>query len=199
MTPRPVSGIPVLGPNIPSLPDSRWMRFCRWALLRCGWRIVGEMPDLSRVILIGAPHSSYWDGIWGLLAKSAMGLDIGLMIKREVFDGPFGPIVRRFGMIPVDRSAATNVVDQIVQRFATHEKMWVGIAPEGTRKPVRQWKSGFLRIARASGVPILPVFIDYPSKTFTIGALVHATGDMDADMTRIRAMFAGYQGKHRGV
>lgn len=195
----PVDGIPVLGPNIPQLPVSRWMRLCRWAIKRSGWRVVGDMPNLPKVILIGAPHSSYWDGVWGLLMKSAMGMDVGVMIKREVLNGPFGPVVRRLGMIPIDRSAATNVVDQMVERFAEHEKMWVAIAPEGTRKPVKQWKSGFLRIAEATGVPIQTVFIDYPTKTFTVGPLVHTTGDMEADMTRIRAMFAGYRGKHRGA
>ncbi|SKB85621.1 1-acyl-sn-glycerol-3-phosphate acyltransferase [Luteibacter sp. 22Crub2.1] len=199
MTLPPVDGIPVLGPNIPQLPVSRWMRICRWVIKRSGWRVVGDMPNLPKVILIGAPHSSYWDGVWGLLVKSAMGMDVGVMIKREVLNGPLGPVVRRLGMIPIDRSAATNVVDQMVKRFAEHEKMWVAIAPEGTRKPVKQWKSGFLRIARAAGVPIQTVFIDYPTKTFTVGPLVHASGDMEADMTRIRAMFAGYRGKHRGV
>lgn len=193
-----MKGVPKhLPPNVPSLPDSAWKRFARWAIGLSGWRIAGEIPDLPRLVVIGAPHSSYWDGIWGLLMKSAMGLDLGVMIKREVFSGPFGPIVRRLGMIPIDRKAATDVVGQMVQRFATHPKMWLGIAPEGTRKAVKQWKSGFLRISQASGVPIQPIFIDYPTKTFTFGPLVHPTGDTDADMTRIRAMFAGYHGKHR--
>ncbi len=146
-----MNGVPDrLPPNVPALPSSWWQRFCRWAIGLSGWRIVGELPNLSKVVLIGAPHSSYWDGVWGLLMKSAIGLDLGVMIKREVLNGPFGPVVRRLGMIPIDRSAAMNVVDQMVERFATHDKMWLGIAPEGTRKPVKQWKSGFLRIARAA-------------------------------------------------
>jgi 1-acyl-sn-glycerol-3-phosphate acyltransferase len=116
-----VSGIPAsLPPQVPSLPDSGWKRFCRWAIRRSGWRIVGELPNLPKLILIGAPHSSYWDGVWGLLMKSAIGLDLGVMIKREVLNGPFGPMVRRLGMIPIDRSAAMNVVDQMGARFATH-------------------------------------------------------------------------------
>lgn len=195
-----MSGVPErLGPHVPSLPDSRWKRLCRWAIHRSGWRIAGELPDLPKLIVIGAPHSSYWDGIWGLLMKSAIGLDLGVMIKREVFNGPFGPVVRRLGMIPIDRGAATDVVGQMVARFATHEQMWLGITPEGTRKPVTRWKSGFLRIAHAARIPIQPIFIDYPTKTFTVGPLMHATGDMAADMTAIRALFAGYRGKHRGA
>jgi 1-acyl-sn-glycerol-3-phosphate acyltransferase len=188
-----------LPPNVPSLPDSLWMRLSRWAIRRSGWRFVGTLPNIPKVVVIGAPHSSYWDGVWGLLMKSAMGLDLGVMIKREVLNGPFGPIVRRLGMVPIDRKAATDVVGQMVERFATREKMWLGIAPEGTRKAVKQWKSGFLRIARAANVPILPIFIDYPTKTFTLGALIETTNDTEADMTRIRGMFAGYQGRHRGA
>lgn len=195
-----MNGVPErLPPNVPALPDSWWKRFCRWAIGLSGWRIVGELPDLPKVVLIGAPHSSNWDGVWGLLMKSAIGLDLGVMIKREALNGPFGPMVRRLGMIPIDRSAAMNVVDQMVERFATHDKMWLGIAPEGTRKPVMQWKSGFLRIARAAGVPIQPVFIDYPTKTFTFGPLVQTTADTDADLAAIRALFQGYRGKHRGA
>jgi 1-acyl-sn-glycerol-3-phosphate acyltransferase len=194
------SGVPdPLPPNVPSLPDSAWKRLCRWVIDLAGWRIVGELPNLSKVIIIGAPHSSYWDGIWGLLMKSAMGLDLGVMIKREVLNGPFGPVVRRLGMIPIDRGAAGGIVAQMVERFATHDAMWLGIAPEGTRKPVTQWKSGFLRIAYAAEVPIQTVFIDYPSKSFTVGPLVRATGDVEADLVAIRALFVGYRGKHRGV
>lgn len=186
-----------LTPNVPRLPDSRFRRLCRWAVKRTGWRLVGELPNEKKLILIGAPHSSYWDGVYGLLMLQAIRLDLGVMIKREVLDGPLGPIVRWLRLIPIDRKAATNIVDQMVQRFDASDKLWLGITPEGTRKAVKQWKSGFLRIARATNVAIQPVFIDYPTKTFTLGPLVHATENPEADMARIRAMFAGYHGKHR--
>lgn len=193
-----MNGVPTdLAPNVPRLPDTTLRRLCRWIIRRTGWRLVGEMPDLKKVIVIGAPHSSYWDGVYGLLMLQAIRLDLGVMIKREAFDGPFGPILRRMRLVPIDRKAATNVVEQMVERFATSDSLWLGIAPEGTRKAVKQWKSGFLRIARAANVPIQPVFIDYPTKTFTLGPLVQASDDTDADMARIRAMFVGYHGKHR--
>jgi 1-acyl-sn-glycerol-3-phosphate acyltransferase len=168
------------------------------SLLRLsGWRLLGQLPDVPKVIIIGAPHSSYWDGVWGLMMKIGLGININVMIKREVLDGPLGIILRPIGLIPINRSAALNVVGQMVERFHTHEKMWLGITPEGTRKKVQHWKSGFLRIATEAQVPIQPVFIDYPTKTFTLGPLVHASGDSDADMASIRAMFRPYRGKHR--
>jgi 1-acyl-sn-glycerol-3-phosphate acyltransferase len=121
------------------------------------------------------------------------------MIKREVLDSPLGLVLRPLGMIGINRKAALNVVGQMVRRYADHPRMWLGITPEGTRKHVKLWKSGFLRIAREADVPILPVFLDYPTKTFTLGTLQYATDDPEADMVRIRALFRGYRGKHRNT
>ncbi|WP_329743572.1 1-acyl-sn-glycerol-3-phosphate acyltransferase [Dyella sp. A6] len=171
----------------------------RHLLRLSGWRLVGELPDEPRLVVIGAPHSSNWDGVWGLMMKIALNIDVNIMIKREVMDSPLGIILRPLGLIPIDRKAAINIVGQMKKRFAEHERMWLGITPEGTRKAVTQWKSGFLRIAHAADVPILPVFFDYPSKTFTLGTPVRATGDFDADMARIRGLFRNARGKHRNA
>ncbi|TNY25852.1 acyltransferase [Fulvimonas soli] len=188
---------PPVPPQAPRLNSRFWPWLMRGILRLSGWRLLGSLPDVPKLIIIGAPHSSYWDGVWGLLMKIGLGIDVNIMIKREVLDGPLGLVLRPIGMIPINRSAALNVVGQMVQRFGERERMWLGITPEGTRKRVQHWKSGFLRIAREAGVPILPVFIDYPSRTFTLGPLQRATDDHEADMARIRALFRGYRGKHR--
>jgi 1-acyl-sn-glycerol-3-phosphate acyltransferase len=189
--------LPAVPAQAPKLHSRFWPWLMRSLLRLSGWRLLGELPDLPKLIIIGAPHSSYWDGVWGLMMKIGLGVNINIMIKREVLDGPLGIILRPIGLIPINRSAALNVVEQMVQRFGEHERMWLGITPEGTRKHVKQWKSGFLRIAREANVPIQTVFIDYPSKTFTLGPLVHASADTDADMAAIRALFRPYRGKHR--
>ncbi|GLQ99987.1 1-acyl-sn-glycerol-3-phosphate acyltransferase [Dyella mobilis] len=193
---------PILPPvpaQAPRINSRFWPWLMRSMLRLSGWRLLGQLPDLPKLIIIGAPHSSYWDGVWGLMMKIGLGANINVMIKREVLDGPLGIILRPVGMIPINRSAALNVVGQMVKRFAEYERMWLGITPEGTRKHVKHWKSGFLRIAREANVPIQTVFIDYPSKTFTLGPLVHASDDPDADMATIRAMFRPYRGKHRNT
>ena len=197
-----MSRTPVVPPAPPQAPklDSRfWPWFSRGVLRLCGWRLLGELPDVPKLILIGAPHSSYWDGLWGLLMKIGVGAEINIMIKREVLDGPLGIILRPIGMIAINRKAALNVVGQMVERFRQRERMWLGITPEGTRKAVKEWKSGFLRIAHEADVPIQTLFIDYPTKTFTLGPVVRATGDHEADMAKIRALFAPYRGKHRNA
>lgn len=191
--------VPPTPPSAPKLKSRFWPWFSRGVLRLCGWRLLGELPDVPKLILIGAPHSSYWDGLWGLLMKIGIGIEVNIMIKREVLDGPLGIILRPIGMIAINRKAALNVVGQMVERFRQRERMWLGITPEGTRKPVKEWKSGFLRIAHEAEVPIQTLFIDYPSKTFTLGPVVRATGDHDADMVKIRAMFAPYRGKHRNA
>ena len=191
--------LPPVPPQAPRFENRFWPWLMRGLLRLSGWRLLGELPNVPKLVIIGAPHSSYWDGVWGLMMKVALNIDVNIMIKREVMDSPLGIVLRPLGLIPIDRKAAINVVGQMKRRFAERERMWLGITPEGTRKAVAQWKSGFLRIAHAASVPILPVFIDYPSKTFTLGEPMHATGDMDADMLRIRALFRHARGKHHNT
>jgi len=191
--------LPPTPPQAPRIHSRFWPWLARCILRLSGWRLVGELPDLPKLIIIGAPHSSYWDGVWGLVMKVAAGVDISIMIKREVLNGPLGLILRPLGMIGIDRRAATNVPAQMIKRFAEHDRMWLGITPEGTRKPVRRWKQGFLRIAHGANVPIQTLFLDYPSKTFVLGPLVHASGDAEADMAAIRPLFRPYRGKHRNT
>lgn len=191
--------LPSVPDNVPRIRSTFWRRVCGFVLSISGWELKGEFPNLPKMIVIGAPHSSYWDGVWGVLLKVYHGIDIGIMIKREVVDGPLGVILRPLGAVPIDRSAATNIVEQMKERFRTRDRMWLGITPEGTRKKVVHWKSGFLRIAEAANVPLLPLFIDYPSKSFTLGEPFYPTGNQEADMVAIRALYRPYVGKHRNT
>lgn len=190
-------------PLPPSLPRTRTNGFIRWIarqLLRVGgWRMAGAFPDLPKVVLIGAPHSSNWDGIWGFAAKIALGLDIRIIGKHQLFWWPLGPILRRIGVIEVNREAAHGLIGQLSQCFANEERFWLGLAPEGTRTRVERWKPGFWKIAKAAGVPVVPAYFHYPEKTIGIGEPFVLTDDMDADIARIRAWFAPWQGKNHGV
>ncbi|TAM28358.1 MAG: acyltransferase [Rhodanobacter sp.] len=188
-----------LPPHMPHLRDGLRRRTCRAILKLCGWGLSGEFPDVPQLVVIVAPHSSWWDGIWGLLIKVGIGADVHFMGKQELFRGPLGRLLIKLGGIPINRGAAKGVVEQMIEQFQQHDQLWLGIAPEGTRKPVKHWKSGFLRIAHAANVPIMPVLFDYPSKTFILEAPVHTTGDFNADMARIRALFRPAHGKHRNT
>ena len=188
-----------LPPVMPQLPQNLRRRLCRWFLGWRGWRIVGTFPDSAKLVLIAAPHSSWWDGFWGLLFKVALGADVRFMGKRELFVGPFGWLLRRLGGVPIERNSAHGLVAQMTDRFRHSERFWLGIAPEGTRKRVTRWRSGFWHIARAAEVPILPVAFDYPTRTITIGALFTPGADMTADLAALQAFYAPFHGKHRNV
>jgi len=191
-------------PDLPAhAPRTRGNAFTRWigrSVLRLGgWQVAGEWPDLPRMVVIAAPHSSAWDAIWGIAAKVAMGVQIDFMAKAELFTGPLGWALRLFGGMPVNRSAAKGIIEQVAAQMRAAEKMWFVLAPEGTRRVVTQWKPGFWKIAKAADVPVFCVWFHYPEKTIGLGPLVELTDNCDADLRRIRALFRPHQGKNRGV
>ena len=191
--------LPHAPPNMPRLRPSWTAGVCRWILGACGWRMVGEFPDIPKLVAIAAPHSTNWDVIWGLLFKIALRLDVHFIGKREAFFWPLGPVLRAFGGIPVDRSAAHGLVGAMRREFESRERFWLALAPEGTRKKVQKWKTGFWHIAREAGVPVLPVYFHYPEKTIGIGPLFHPGADVAADMARIREFYRPWIGKNRGT
>ena len=193
------TALPALPPSMPQFGQNAWRRLCAWLLRVAGWRLAGELPDRPKLVLIAAPHSSWWDGVWGLLVRSALGADVSFMAKRELFMGPLGWPLRRAGGIPIERDSANGVVRQMTARFAASERLWLGIAPEGTRKRVHKWKNGFWHIARAARVPILPVYFDYPTRTIGFGPLFEPTDDLAADVAQLRAFYAPWRGRHRGT
>lgn len=194
-----VPSLPAAPPSAPQFAPSLSGAVCRWIFRRCGWRLSGDLPNVAKMMVIVAPHSSAWDVIWGLLLKVGMRLDVHFIGKREAFVWPIGPVLRNFGGIAIDRKAAHGVVGAMRREFESRERFWLTIAPEGTRKPVKEWKSGFWRIARAADVPIQPVYFHYPGRTIGFGPLIHPSDDADADMARIREFYRPWQGKNRGT
>ena len=192
--------VPRLSPLPPNAPRSRGnalgRAFARAVFTLGGWRTVGAWPDVPRVVIIVAPHSSAWDAIWGIAAKVALGLGIVFIGKKEAFWGPIGWILRHVGGMPVDRCAPGGIVDQVASEMRRAERMWFVLAPEGTRRAVEHWKPGFWRIARAAQVPVFTIGFDYPSKSIVLGELVTLGDDYESDITRIRALFKDYRGKN---
>jgi len=155
-----------------------------------GWRIDGEMPDVAKAVIIVAPHTSNWDFVWGAAAKLALRLRVRFLGKHTLFEGPLAPLMRWLGGIPVDRRSPAGVVEQTLAAFADRRQLILAVAPEGTRRKVPAWKSGFYRIAVGATVPIVPVALDYQKRAVVLGAAFHPTGDYDADLPRIQAFFA---------
>ncbi len=192
--------VSTLPPQIPRTNRGRLSRWVALTVLRAGgWRVVGTFPDVPKAVLIGAPHSSNWDGLWAFAAKIAMGLDVRIVGKHQLFWWPLGVLLRRLGVIAVNRDAAQGLVGQLAQRFDSAPRFWLALAPEGTRKRVERWKPGFWKIAKAAGVPVVPIYFHYPDRIIGVGDAFTLGEDMDADIARIRAWYAPWQGKHHGA
>ncbi|WP_236621727.1 lysophospholipid acyltransferase family protein [Luteimonas huabeiensis] len=202
--PEPERRDDILIPLPPSAPRVKPNRFTRWlgrTILRLGgWRMVGEFPDIPKLVLIGAPHSSNWDGLWAFSAKAAIGLDLRILGKDSLFRVPgLGFLLRRLGVIPVDRAKASGVIEQAAQLIRSHDRLWYALAPEGTRARVERWKSGFWKIAKAADVPVLRMYFHYPDRIIGIGPLFYPSDDMAADMAELRAWYRPWMGKNRGT
>jgi 1-acyl-sn-glycerol-3-phosphate acyltransferase len=190
--------VPPLPPNAPRTNGNAITRgFGRTVLRLGGWRMVGEWPDVPKMVVIVAPHSSGWDAVWGMAAKVALGVHMVFMGKKELFRGPVGWILRTLGGFPVDRQAPAGIIDQVATRMEQSERMWLALAPEGTRQAVDRWKSGFWKIAKRTEVPVFCVWFHYPDKVIGLGPMAPLTDDLDADLVRIRALFKGRVGKNR--
>jgi 1-acyl-sn-glycerol-3-phosphate acyltransferase len=160
------------------------------------WNIEGEIPDLHKFVLIMAPHTSNWDFVVAMLADLALDMDAGFLAKHTIFKGPFGTWLRSLGGIPVVRHAAHNVVSQVVAEFNRRERLILGIAPEGTRRKVARWKSGYWHIARGAKVPIVPAGLDFGRRAIVIGDPVWTTDSHAADEARLQAFFATITPRH---
>lgn len=145
-------------------------------------------------MLIGAPHTSNWDFPIMLLVVLKLRLKLFWMGKNSLFVFPFGLLMRWLGGIPIDRSKSNNVVQQIAEEFERNDQFVVLIPPEGTRSKVDRWKTGFYHIALAARVPILLGYLDAPSKEAGLADFFTPTGDLEKDMSDIRAFYAGKTG-----
>jgi 1-acyl-sn-glycerol-3-phosphate acyltransferase len=167
-----------------------------WILRRWGWTISGEKPAAPKYVLIASPHSSYWDAPVMLLFSLHFGIRLRWLGKSEAFRGPLGPFFRRLGGIPIDRSGGQGAVARTAAAFRAHDELALAIAPDGTRGYREYWRSGFYHLARAADVPVVLSFLDWGTRRAGIGPTVRLTGDVKADMDRLRAFYAGMSARH---
>ena len=174
--------------------------FVRWFsifILRvAGWRTEGQLPTIPKFVLVGAPHTSNWDLPYTLFIIFVFRGKIYWMGKEDIFRWPLNGFFKWLGGIPIDRSKSKDVVFQSIQQFYENEKLILTIAPAGTRKKVKKWKSGFYHIAKGANVPIVLGFLDYRRKVGGLGPVIYPTGNFESDMKAIRAFYSGVTGKH---
>jgi 1-acyl-sn-glycerol-3-phosphate acyltransferase len=162
-----------------------------WRVSR--WRLRSEPAPSEAGILIGAPHTSNWDFVFMLAISWRLGLDVRWLGKHTLFTGWKGPIMRSWGGIPVDRRDPSSVVTEVLEHVRAGEVFHLVVTPEGTRSG-DGWKSGFYRIAREADLPVTLGYVDRTTMTTGLGPTFRLTGDVRADMDRIRAFYADKAG-----
>lgn len=161
-----------------------------------GFTLDVHLPDVPKLVLAGAPHTSNWDGVFGVAAILALGVRINWFGKDSLFRWPFRRLLVALGGVPIRRDQARGVVEQTADIFAEKERIYVVVAPEGTRSRAPEWKSGFYRVALAAGVPILLAYVDYRRKVIGTGPLIHPSGDYAADLAQIQAFYRTITPRH---
>ena len=175
-------------------PPTFLMRFCRWTLRLFGWRIVCNVPDTPKFVVIGAWHTSNWDFPVSVLAAGGMGLPLNFIGKKELTEGRMGWLMKRLGVIGIDRQGRAKVVEQVVKVFEERNAFIPVIAAEGTRSQAEYWRTGFYYIALAANVPIAFGFLNAEQKEIGINGYFMPTGDREDDLTKVKAFYQNMKG-----
>ena len=170
-------------------------RFILYKIL--GWKLVGNFSiDIKKYVVIAAPHTSWMDFPIAILARMSSGVMINFIGKDSLFKSPFGFFFRALGGTPVDRSKNNNLVDAIVQIFNNKEEFRLGLSPEGTRKKVDKWKTGFYYIAKGANVPIVMATLDFENKQIKISEPYFTTDNKEEDFNVFYTFYKNVKGKN---
>lgn len=168
----------------------------RTLLKICGWKIVGDIPNISQAVCLAVPHTSNLDGLYAIPCLLSLDLGINLMGKKSLFKNPImAKLMHWSGVIPIDREKKGSVLQASIDEFKKGKPLFLGLAPEGTRGYTEEWKSGFYYLAVGAEVPILPIAMDYKTKEIRFMNLFHPTGNYEADLQDILNMYKGVMPK----
>ena len=187
---------PKLGTAVPQRGNRVTSSLGAGYLALTGWRFFGAFPNLEKFLIIIVPHTSNWDFIIGSAVIFALRLRVSFMVKHTLFWEPFGTYIRWVGAIPIDRRAAHGSVGEAIATFNNSKQFVLAITPEGTRKKVRKWKTGFYHIAVGADVPIVPVAFDYGNKTVVIQKPFYPTGNLEPDIEFLQSYYRNVRGKN---
>ncbi|OAD40886.1 1-acyl-sn-glycerol-3-phosphate acyltransferase [Polaribacter atrinae] len=170
-------------------------RFILYTIL--GWKLENDFPqEPKKYVVIAAPHTSWLDFPIAILSRMTSGTMVHFIGKSSLFKGPFGFFFKALGGTPVDRSKSTNMVDAVIDVFNTKEEFRLGISPEGTRKKVDKWKTGFYYIAKGAKVPIVMATLDFKNKKIKISKPYYTTDNIEADFEVFYSFFKDVKGKN---
>lgn len=157
-----------------------------------GWHMTpGEdkLPEEKRIIFLFAPHTSIWDAVVGYLYFCGIGGRLRVMIKKEAFFWPLGWLLRKCGAFPIDRSNPQSLMVSLIHELRDEQVCYLAICPEGTRKAVRKWKTGYHTIATETGMSVFLSHMDYRKKEVGYGKKFELTGNAREDTNRIQKAY----------
>ena len=160
-----------------------------------GWKVIGSLNYPAKCVIIAAPHTSNWDFFFGKCYSYITGIKAKYLIKSELFFPILGSLLKWDGGIAINRKSANNIVKYLVKMFSEETHLHLGIAPEGTRKKVKKWKTGFYHIAVHAKVPILLLKLDYKTKEVGVFNQLEPSGNIEYDMKFIQDNFIDVCGK----
>ena len=174
----------------------RWLaKFIYYKIL--GWKVTGfsDFESVKKAVIIAAPHTSWHDFHMGILLRAVIGIETNFVGKKGLFKFPYGWFFRWLGGSPVERKKNENQVEAIARLFEEKEVFRMAMAPEGTRKKVEEWRTGFYYIAKAAKVPIVMFTLDFENKTNHFSEPFYPTDDKEADFKYMYGFYKGVKGK----
>lgn len=171
-------------------------RIGKFLLYLTDWKFEGTIPNVKRIVIVAAPHTSNWDFIFGMFILFGIDIKANYLVKKSVFVPLFKIFLKKLGAIPVDRNNTELLVETIANYSKNNEGFLIVVQPEGTRKKVTKWKTGFLRIAKITDSVIIPMGLDYRTKTFRLEKAFNPTGDNEKDILALKHIFKDYKGRH---
>lgn len=172
------------------------MNLSKFILRMAGWKVTVSVPDYPKCIICVAPHTSNWDFILGKLAYASIGRKAGFLMKETWFFWPLGCLFRAIGGIPVPRKRGSSLSEEIIRKFNNSERMVLAITPEGTRSRTSAWRTGFLHIALEAHVKVVLGVLDFKTKNILLTREFVPSGNIEADMSAIKAYYKPFQGKY---
>lgn len=161
-----------------------------------GWKIEGTIDQsIQKCVMIVVPHTSWHDFYLGIFTRAILRLEMNFVAKKELFRFPFGFYFKWMGGAALDRTGGLNRVEAIAKLFEQRKTFRLAIAPEGTRKKVTEWKTGFYYISLQAKVPIVPVAFDWGLKTVRLDKPFYPSGNLEHDLPLLQAYFKNVKGK----
>lgn len=183
--------IPTVGSNVPRTWGFLARAIGRMLLRMCRWHIEGEICDEPKFVLVMAPHTSWWDFTNNLGVMLSTGIDVSWFIANKYTWWPVGGIIRSMGGVPVERSSRHDLVTQMVNHITNSSQFVLAISPEGTRKKVLTWKTGFWYIAKQSKIPVQLISFNYDKRATVFGPVLELSDDIEVDLKRVQEYYRG--------